>query len=1126
MTAPVVSPFLMNAQAFPAHPSEPHLTRGTHLRISHNPLLGLPAAPFMVAKIGFKEMKRFQLRQDALWVDSRGQVITPPFSLRPDNPVTCHLIVPQGEACVWARIVADPGGGGQPPVLTHLGGRVSSNATTSRTAAANIRTSGNILRDRVLGTAAGRADIRLPDNVRDRIRQPVDIGDIIRRPMVPKGIRVEAFADGMRGLNSVGVRTEPRYAFSAPGLMAFELSGTGAVAGIEWLEKGSLDQQKFRQWRALNLPHKSGHRYISVKDPEDAAMRRVQDAAPKRRPLQDVAGVGGPASAPPHDAAEEARRVTSLTEGMDDILERLINDDSASQLNLEERNPIPGVTNGFMRIKLLHHVMQGTLDPGTAEWLGYMTVDRDELEEANAFTFYHVEGFFSEESLISSLRLNPGDPDSAKKALLRASLNNLPADAVYADARAAIPDIRRRIAATGGADMDEDELARFAERSGRMFRIGSVAVADIFAPAAPPAPPRITDISHVGWLPAPIDTPRRQVDVSVDGGELMGLMAAERRANGSDVPLNRKNARGFHTPLTLSLPSDTWPTDVSPRPGTGFIHDDRAPAAGARYSLAQQDRFGRWTGYARRDIGPGIRPAPPIPVLQALYKMPELTDPEPSPFPRGVVRIRVPVPGAETLAPAAHRLGALVMETTGHPGVTSPRTEVIADPANPGDMLDFTFDAPRLNPQQVLKLTFTAIWRDTTGRTSAQSQPVVLTLRDPRPPAQLTVPDILSYSARPDAQGRALVEYDWAPLPGQEKISVHYSDENRLTAFLEENSADSTTMSDALAEVRAAVDIAGRATVLRAHAQLFKASLFERLELVPTALPGGRLRFQHYLSGSLKTISFYRLSAETGTGSRVPLERLPMLSFGVPNSAPPAKPMLDIRPALNDAGEHVANIVVRAVPGVTRPETVRLRRSLKGADTPLTMPIIVAEATPPTLMDDFLVSEAIDDGPLQIAAAARMKPWTRYTWVAEVQGAPEPGSTVSGMWSPPSDPVTLAFVPAGPPAPPAAPEVTGTLLASAGGEPERYEDLVLEVTHPDTLNGGAFGDYILRINRQLPGEGQVHFADEILSGAGPFRVQAATSTEAIPQGTTWRLTLIDPLGRSSAPVTVSTVVAG
>ena len=109
MPLPVVSPTLFNAQALAADPSDTHLQPGIHLRVSANPLLGLPVAPFIVWR-AISNGQGLKLRNDVVFVDSRGQVLPGSFTLTPDNPVTAYLVLPPGEVLTTPKLSALGGG--------------------------------------------------------------------------------------------------------------------------------------------------------------------------------------------------------------------------------------------------------------------------------------------------------------------------------------------------------------------------------------------------------------------------------------------------------------------------------------------------------------------------------------------------------------------------------------------------------------------------------------------------------------------------------------------------------------------------------------------------------------------------------------------------------------------------------------------------------------------------------------------------------------------------------------------------------------------------------------------------------------------------------------------------------
>lgn len=231
--------------------------------------------------------------------------------------------------------------------------------------------------------------------------------------------------------------------------------------------------------------------------------------------------------------------------------------------------------------------------------------------------------------------------------------------------------------------------------------------------------------------------------------------------------------------------------------------------------------------------------------------------------------------------------------------------------------------------------------------------------------------------------------------------------------------------------------------------------------------------------------------------------------------------ILSVRPDPGTSSGYAALAEVRVVPGVTQPVRLRLRRSVQSGSNPSAMPVVGEATIPPKVEDGFLHGSMVDSGPVRIAPSATLKPWVRYFWVAEVQGGPEPGSTVAGRWSLPSDPVSIALTPPGPPEPLTAAEARGTRVA-----PELFENVELRFDHPQTLNGGEFGSYRLRVYRLRPGETQEMLAEHNMAGDGPFTVSgmnASDPTDQVPAGTVWKLVLLDPLGRASSPAEIISV---
>ncbi|WP_061298049.1 hypothetical protein [Herbidospora cretacea] len=79
-----------------------HLTPGIHYRVLVGPLLGLPVLPLAVSRTSLGQEAKGYTRRDVVWVDSRRRILTPPFTVAPDNPVTAYF--PAGHVCCWASV--------------------------------------------------------------------------------------------------------------------------------------------------------------------------------------------------------------------------------------------------------------------------------------------------------------------------------------------------------------------------------------------------------------------------------------------------------------------------------------------------------------------------------------------------------------------------------------------------------------------------------------------------------------------------------------------------------------------------------------------------------------------------------------------------------------------------------------------------------------------------------------------------------------------------------------------------------------------------------------------------------------------------------------------------------------
>lgn len=114
-------PWALAAEAMDAL-GDTHLAAGVHVRALPSPLIGVPATPLVIERAIFTSdlTSRLTLHTEVTWIDSQRRVLTMPFQVTPDNPVTGYL--PSSE-CILAVLQARPGSVSPPtdPALTFEG---------------------------------------------------------------------------------------------------------------------------------------------------------------------------------------------------------------------------------------------------------------------------------------------------------------------------------------------------------------------------------------------------------------------------------------------------------------------------------------------------------------------------------------------------------------------------------------------------------------------------------------------------------------------------------------------------------------------------------------------------------------------------------------------------------------------------------------------------------------------------------------------------------------------------------------------------------------------------------------------------------------------------------------------
>ena len=191
----------------------------------------------------------------------------------------------------------------------------------------------------------------------------------------------------------------------------------------------------------------------------------------------------------------------------------------------------------------------------------------------------------------------------------------------------------------------------------------------------------------------------------------------------------------------------------------------------------------------------------------------------------------VDVPQLATLAPGSFPIEQLevpAIDLATH-GVTL-HTQSVGNPLAPDAAIEVSFAGPPLAPTEVRQMRLVALWRDTEGTASVDSEPQVLTMRDPRPPAQITVPDELQYLGRPDVMGLSMVENRGRrPLARRASRLLHGREPARGIAG---RSGGGLRRRGTARQPRCDDRSAARATLFRSRPELFPSHLFERLQNV------------------------------------------------------------------------------------------------------------------------------------------------------------------------------------------------------------------------------------------------------------------------------------------------------
>lgn len=924
---------------------------------------------------------------------------------------------------------------------------------------------------------------------------PVEPGNpVIYAEVVVKGdewgARVDAVVSGTYGDAVVASADAPRYQVCATGMERLLVSGVGVVLGVRLLRLSDLKLRPPREaWRLLALPVEDAARYRGIQDAESEAKTRVHRGAPQRLGLHDEPTAPDPASCLPLDASDEFDRTWTVYEArVGKLLDAVLNDTSAPPPEvMMPAEPMAGVASSAhtidatMTAPALAGVLQSGLDPSMGRWLGLVEHD-DDPGDPDRLTVYTVRGAWVDyphagSMFFGSLLGGPDDPQAFPLPL---------------------PDLAAQ------------------SQEGGFLDLWTVAAVVPGRPAAAMTPPTCGAGVDLGWqqeATAPSQTrhvalplaglvPAAQVAVARETPAMVGL-----NPRLPDVLGSGPDRAIAIVPAVLAAAGSSPATTT----GQGEVHDRTAPADASTYRVAQSDWFGRWSPWAPGGAGPGVRPKLPTPLLEAAYLDPASAGDD------GKVVARCVQPRPGDLAAGGVPVDRLELEFEVQPGVWTPDS-VPAEAAHAdgrAPTLVGTAQVPGLGVAERRRIQVRGRWVDTDSATSDYGVTAVVAV-DPRAPAPLVLPDTLEYATRPDALGRCRVDLAWSATAGT-AYRVLMSDETTMRQHLKKlQQGGSAAAQQCLEALAAADDAPARATVFRTNAGLFDRSCFELL--TPTALfasSTGPMSYVHEVSGSLRVLVFYKVLPVSVLHLGPPMELGGETSFagsallirGIPNSAPPPVPGLVVRQHPDHKDQVQLTVDVPA--GQTAPVAVRVRRSRVQAADPLAMPVVK------TVTPDEWPAVIDDDGAAGWDPTAKLDPWWTFTWVVEVQGGPEPGSTVPGLWSRPSPPASLRLLP------PAPTGVTPIAVAPGAGVVD------VSFSHSDPLDGQPVGEYRFALYRVAPGTPPVASpvgaeveASTARQADGTYLLQ---DTGAQPAGRSYVVDVVDPLGRRGPRVVVGTV---
>ncbi len=925
----VAAPADLGGQALDAAENS-HLAAGTHIRIAPSPDLGLPVRPFDVVRMSLGPGAKWPgVRKDIEWRDNKDNLLTEPFTVVPGNPVRGYLPRVNGETCCWLQVRHS---GFTLPTLPSVALRP---AVAAPSIAITSRSSGD----------------RSPVNV----RAPTSRTDTRTSPTSTQ-LTIRACANTAMGPAVLAIRTQTPYEVAATPIEWIEISGSGKVEGVSWLETGAVLQELRRRlslpagdpnrivdWRSLSLPVENSVRYDEA--PPDAlaqADARAKEAAPRRLGLHDEPAVSGPKASPGATPQDELRRLKDTTPKLSEYLQQLVDANNPSELSEE----IPQGSGIEFIMPLLMAVEQSIADPGIAHWMGFAAVDQEPpSNKSGDLVAYGVVGTW--------LRHIEGE---------------------------------------------------------HPVRLATALCAVQGHPGNAPKGPLIGECIDRGFMPLTPPEARRAVEIPCENLVLGAGVAVARRVGDEVSGLNKRAPSGRAIPFWPCVPDEATTPDVS------TVIDRKAPPEAFVYRVAQHDWFGRWSPWSEKEMAAAKRPSPPVPVVQATYAPPATLDAE-GPL-AGTITVTVPVPPVSSLSPGSHLLDhlalfidgilhtfevnqateqALTRAITGPPieragqrtvtlvahwldkgGQSSdpsqPRKLVLNDP-RPGPDVTFT---PELRYTSRPDATGWAHYRLQWSSAPGQAYFRVFYTTETRLLDHLTQ---LSEGSAPGS-GRA----------GQAIQAIN-------------NAADAAERALAYSDFS---DLMAR--------DLFE---LLTPEPIASPSNGAHMEYVHAVSSELQILSFYRVVSITRAQVESPFLSASLVPVRVPNTLRPARPVLTLSPTqAPESKAFLADLTVAVALGNIDAAEFRIRRAINGAFDINAMPVIATgqlQATPEGRREATLVDSGASPFGGALQPWVRYQWRAEVRGADEVGGGPgadwsEPSAPVGHMFVPPHPPAPPEIV--------------------------------------------------------------------------------------------------------------------